>query len=353
MSAAEKIYQQEVAQEGQIVPSVVIPHQDRWIWYKAVLRADPKVLTPTTKVVLLVIFDAVDKKSGIATRYIEQLAKDAGGLTERGAWGCIQRAFREGYIHIENRGGGLVWMDSGEVKGIPCRYRTALPRTAVPGSDPDTQNGGDRHIEPPCQIHRTAMSDTQNGGSDNTPTFSPNRSPNISPARGTGYGTPFNGGAVAKSVSLSGEKMEHVSPSSPMPETDGAVEMESEANIEPDSPSSPEAARATLPVADMRMRAAWGNRWPGERKLVESAPTMDIAPSRLICDAMRLLGFSNAEIVDAEAPPGSGYREYFDFLEGTIDREHRKELARQMIDGRLKMVTLANVLAYYGFTPKE
>ncbi|OWK21297.1 hypothetical protein AJ88_19200 [Mesorhizobium amorphae CCBAU 01583] len=129
-----------------------VQYDQRWSWLKRVL-AEPS-LSAGTKVVLTVLFEAVDKKTGITKRYQEALAKDAGGMTVRGVQKCIEKAVAAGFIIVEHRGGGIVWdtleMQMGSRVTIACPYpeppfrvTLSLPRTAVA----DTPNRKVRQYE--------------------------------------------------------------------------------------------------------------------------------------------------------------------------------------------------------------
>jgi len=272
----------------------LVAYANRWDWYKAVLRQPNKVLTATTKTVLLAIFEATDRASNSTTRYQQTLAKAVGGLTVRGVQKCIGQAEAAGFIEVFQRGGGLVHGDNGKTRGIANSYRMTLPRTIVQGIDETTLNSGATYPEPPFQQPRTTAAATPNHGSHNTPSSSPSISPHISP--------------------------EHVR------------------------------EECDLPTASQEIRAAWGERWPPDDVSVSPHrnSSFENAMAWVGVEACVLLGYSTT----LQMPAESGHRYRDSWIRSKLPKKYVAELARLMQSGRLTAVQLANVLACCGFTPK-
>ncbi|TIN78336.1 hypothetical protein [Mesorhizobium sp.] len=100
----------------------------------------------------------------------------------------------------------------------------------------------------------------------------------------------------------------------------------------------------------MEIRAAWGDRWPDSEKTIMRYDDLNNALRCVGTEAMRLLGWTMDE---ARMPEGSEFKYRDAWLNAQIPPDEHRELALQMHAGRLKAVTLANVLAFHGLQPKE
>lgn len=115
---------------------IKVGYADRWTWLKAMLAEPKDVLSDATKLVLVAIWEAMDRKTGVTVRTYRTLA-DALGMKESGVRACATKAQKAGWLLSEGKG-GIRYDEQGIPHGIANRFRLAQPAMAIAGILADT-----------------------------------------------------------------------------------------------------------------------------------------------------------------------------------------------------------------------
>ncbi|MER9236415.1 hypothetical protein NKI56_31020 [Mesorhizobium sp. M0622] len=328
----------EASPEGAAVETVDITYGDRWAWIKGVMSSD--ALSDATKNVLFWIFEQMDKKTSITVRKYATLATYA-NKKESGVRGCISKAVKAGWLKSEGKG-GIIYDEAGKANGIANRFSMSVPATAIARMKDDTCDETATYLRWNADLPAMKLADTCYGHSDNTPCPSPPSLPQrISPSRAANE---------ARQDSLDREK-EPPSTSSLNHEVAMETDRKEALHSNRSSTSPADNARApALPVAPPDMRAAWGDRWPSRDALALSVHSLAHARANVAEQCWFALGY---DLADAKARRDRTGEQPYDFIREKLKPEWHEEIAGQMVRGELKLTTLANLMAYLGFEPKQ
>ncbi|MER8454324.1 hypothetical protein NKG60_31000 [Mesorhizobium sp. M1428] len=324
----------EASPEGAAVETVDIAYGDRWAWIKGVMSQPSDALSDATKNVLFWIFEQMDKKTGITVRKYATLATYA-NKKESGIRGCISKAVKAGWLKSEGKG-GIIYDEAGKASGIANRFSMSVPATAIARMNDDTCDETATYLRWNGELPAMKLADTCYGHSGNTPLPSPSLSPRISPSHAADE---------ARQDSLDREK-ELSSTSSLKHE----MAMKTDSKEAPRSSTSPTDNARVLPVATIEMRSAWGDRWPSDEAMALKAPTIGNALANVAEQCWFAMGYN---LTDSRARKDETGQPPYDFIRDQLRPEWVEEIARQMVAGGLKVTTLANLMAYLGFEPKQ
>ncbi|RWP80469.1 hypothetical protein [Mesorhizobium sp.] len=330
MSAAAPDMQ--AAPEGAAVETVDITYGDRWAWIKGVMSQPSDALSDATKNVLFWIFEQMDKKTSITVRKYATLATYA-NKKESGVRGCISKAVKAGWLKSEGKG-GIIYDEAGKASGIANRFSMSVPATAIARMN-DTCDETATYLLWNGDLPAMKLEDTCYGHSDNTPYSSPSLSPRISPSHAADE---------ARQDSLDREKE-----SSSTSSLNHEMAMELHSDRSSTSPTD-NARTCVLPVATIEMRSAWGDRWPSDEAMAIKSATIGHALANVAEQCWFAMGYN---LTDSRARKDETGQPPYDFIRDRLRPEWVDEIARQMVAGGLKVDTLANLMAYLGFEPKQ
>lgn len=325
----------EASPEGAAVETVDIAYGDRWAWIKGVMSQPSDALSDATKNVLFWIFEQMDKKTSITVRKYATLATYA-NKKESGVRGCISKAVKAGWLKSEGKG-GIIYDEAGKASGIANRFSMSVPATAIARMNDNTCDETATYLLWNGDLPAMKLADTCYGRSDNTPCSSPILSPRISPSHAADE---------ARQDSLDREKESSSTSSHEM-----VMETDSKEALHSDRlGASPTDNACVLPVAPIEMRSAWGDRWPSDEAMAFKAPTIGHALANVAEQCWFAMGYN---LTDSRARKDETGQPPYDFIRDLLRSEWIQEIARQMVAGELKVATLANLMAYLGFEPKQ
>lgn len=284
-----------------------VAHGDRWAWLKTMMAQPKEVLSPATKIVLVAIWEAMDRKAGVTVRQYSTIAQ-AVGMTASGVRACVSKAKQAGFLHSEGSG-GIRYDEQGQAVGIANRFTMTLPATAIAGmSAPRCYETESKVLQNDEQGAMESVARCY-GHSDNTPSL-PLSLPHTSP----------------ESVLVAhGEPTE--------PQTDRYLEREE---------SQREVAIA-LPEPQPLQRALWSGHWPDQECYAQIG--QKACAGRIGTEAVKLLGytFDTCPVVDGQRLDRH--------IVTTLPIDQFQKLVELMSRGKLTKMQLANVLAANDFAP--
>lgn len=320
--------------------SVRRSYVDRWKWLKAMLASS---MTNGEKVFCVAVFEAMDRRTGIATRLHATLAQ-ATGMEASTIKALDSGARQKGWIQSEGKGGHY-YDENG--KKVPLAKRFYISQPAITIAACDGASSDENDSKGRSESEQVAIKSGARGDQDryNTPLSSPSSSPISSPANAN------NGNEEDVNSEVSFD-LEEESPSTSSIHLDMAAHTavdESLSSVKSSTSPTDDARAGVLPVARMEMRSAWGDRWPTDDKMALSAPTMGHAWANVAEQCWFAMGY---DLADSRARRDETGQQPYDFIRERLQPEWVDEIARQMVAGELKVATLANLMAYVGFEPK-